>query len=674
MGPANAATECNNASCPYAFEEDVTTINDFVIKQGYDSILGALVRGDVGFSWTPPAGAPPSLDQVNGTWAIINGTSFGMPTLTDPNIKSRTAAGIDVATGKSVTRMQRTCRTGSPSNNRCASFADVVVKVTTADGSVYDADMVVSAVPLGVLKAGSITFDPPLPPEKISAVGQAGFGNLHKIVLYYDSPGCSGDCKPPFWTPDTDYVQFHGLARPGGDGLENLLRGYFNYWVDMTAVVSTAGDIRPVLVGFATGDSVVLAELLSDSFILNHANETLTDIFGSYSAPKRVQRHNWGADVNIKGSRSYWAKDNTHRTWHDVQRPVEDWLFFTGEHSPGCVDLPGWTDANGASCEDYFTKGYCHPGQFFGPGVVDALPGAKTACCACGGGNRRFDTKASGTVHGALMAGRETAREVLLARDRVVLPRHYDCSDDTGPILKAYPNAMWVDTGLPDENRSCEYYRMYPYKCNAPIKVILDPSEADALPVEQIGVVRAMCKNACGTCPSSACDSFPCHNGGICHDAPTCTGNAACDAVTALSDSTACTSAGCLYSSGYTCDCGSSGYTGHDCDEDYNECYYGPCDNGDCFESNTPASQNDVNVDPRTQDVDRGTYVCDCYPGYLLDGSTFTLPNGYTGESCVTCESWINPNCSEYVVPIASAVIFLLIGYIAYRGTNGKTA
>ena len=186
--------------------------------------------------------------------------------------------------------------------------------------------------------------------------------------------------------------------------------------------------------------------------------------------------------------------------------------------------------------------------------------------------------------------------------------------------------------------------------------------------------MRSKCPNACGNCPSSACDSFPCKNGGICQDAPTCTGGSECDSITALSDDAACTAAGCVYAPGYTCDCGSSGYTGQDCDEDYMECHYGPCENGDCFESNTPPPPPGPDVVARTLKVPKGTYVCECYPGYLLDGSTFTLPNGYTGETCATCESWTNPNCSEYVVPIVSAAIFLFIGYIAYRGTNGKTA
>jgi Flavin containing amine oxidoreductase len=36
-------------------------------------------------------------------------------------------------------------------------------------------------VPLGVLKAGSIRFQPPLPPRKQDAIARMGFGILNKV-------------------------------------------------------------------------------------------------------------------------------------------------------------------------------------------------------------------------------------------------------------------------------------------------------------------------------------------------------------------------------------------------------------------------------------------------------------------------------------------------------------
>ena len=48
------------------------------------------------------------------------------------------------------------------------------VKVTTKDGSTYQAESVIVAVPLGILKAHTIQFDPPLSEIKEKAIQKAG--------------------------------------------------------------------------------------------------------------------------------------------------------------------------------------------------------------------------------------------------------------------------------------------------------------------------------------------------------------------------------------------------------------------------------------------------------------------------------------------------------------------
>ena len=50
----------------------------------------------------------------------------------------------------------------------------------------YRAEAVLVTVPLGVLKENVITFDPPLPEEKQSAIERLGFGNLNKVEIAID--------------------------------------------------------------------------------------------------------------------------------------------------------------------------------------------------------------------------------------------------------------------------------------------------------------------------------------------------------------------------------------------------------------------------------------------------------------------------------------------------------
>ena len=50
----------------------------------------------------------------------------------------------------------------------------------------FEADAVVVTLPLGVLKADAVTFDPPLPERKRQAIARLGMGSLTKVILSFD--------------------------------------------------------------------------------------------------------------------------------------------------------------------------------------------------------------------------------------------------------------------------------------------------------------------------------------------------------------------------------------------------------------------------------------------------------------------------------------------------------
>lgn len=56
-------------------------------------------------------------------------------------------------------------------------------EVVTASGEVLRCDAVIVTVPLGVLKAGAIRFEPELPAWKQEAVRRLGFGDLNKVRM-----------------------------------------------------------------------------------------------------------------------------------------------------------------------------------------------------------------------------------------------------------------------------------------------------------------------------------------------------------------------------------------------------------------------------------------------------------------------------------------------------------
>ncbi|MGK2933117.1 MAG: FAD-dependent oxidoreductase [Solirubrobacterales bacterium] len=80
------------------------------------------------------------------------------------------------------------------------------VRVETDDGEELTADLVVVSVPIGVLKAGSIGFDPPLPAVNQRAIDGLGAGVLDKLWLAFDEV---------FWEPDAEIFQWIDPDRPG---------------------------------------------------------------------------------------------------------------------------------------------------------------------------------------------------------------------------------------------------------------------------------------------------------------------------------------------------------------------------------------------------------------------------------------------------------------------------
>ena len=83
------------------------------------------------------------------------------------------ARGLDVRLGAAVAEVRH---------------GDDGVVVVTAAGEELRGDAVIVTVPLGVLKAGGVTFDPALPDWKADAVSRLGFGDLNKV----SSPSTEG--------------------------------------------------------------------------------------------------------------------------------------------------------------------------------------------------------------------------------------------------------------------------------------------------------------------------------------------------------------------------------------------------------------------------------------------------------------------------------------------------
>lgn len=135
--------------------------------------------------------------------------------------------------------------------------------VTVEDGRNFVADAAIVTVPLGILKANLIQFEPKLPEWKVSAIADIGVGNENKIALRFDRV---------FW-PN---VELLGVVAP-----TSYSCGYFLNLHKATG--------HPVLVYMAAGRFAYDLEKLSDDSAANFVMMQLKKMFPDATEPVNFQ-------------------------------------------------------------------------------------------------------------------------------------------------------------------------------------------------------------------------------------------------------------------------------------------------------------------------------------------------------------------------------------------------
>lgn len=193
------------------------------------------------------------------------------------------------------------------------------VTVETDHGT-FAGDYALVTVPLGVLKAEAIRFDPPLPQRKRDAIQRLGMGNLTKVILRFDSP---------FWPLD-QYVFGYG-CRPVDDHPSVII----NFWK------SNGIPALGMLVGGRKGYEI---EAWSELEVRAWAMNILGDVFGDVPEPAEIVRTNWGHDPYARGSYSYIAYGATPADIDALAEPLDDAVLFAGE----ATYRHHWAAAHGA--------------------------------------------------------------------------------------------------------------------------------------------------------------------------------------------------------------------------------------------------------------------------------------------------------------------------------------
>lgn len=196
--------------------------------------------------------------------------------------------------------------------------------IESEDGTIIDADSVVCTVPLGVLKQGSVAFNPPLPPRKVDAIQRLGFGILNKVVLVYNE--AFWDTERHIFGVLRDAPNRHSIAQED----YGANRGRFFQWFNVS---NTTG--LPCLIALMAGDAGFETEHTSNDSLVAEATEILRNVFGpDVPFPVEAVVTRWGSDRFARGSYSS-AAPGMHPDDYDAMAQCQGNLFFAGEHTIG---------------------------------------------------------------------------------------------------------------------------------------------------------------------------------------------------------------------------------------------------------------------------------------------------------------------------------------------------
>lgn len=188
------------------------------------------------------------------------------------------------------------------------THADTGVTVV-AGGATYTADYCVVTIPLGVLRANSVTFSPALTSEKQAAMNRLGVGQINKVFMLFDNA---------FWPTETQYFGWH-----------SPIRGRYSYFLSYR----TFSGFN-CLVTFGFGQQGAAIEAMSEAQIIADVTPALRTVFGeSAVAPRRAIRTGWNNDPYARGAYSFAGINSTAADHETLAAPQGSRLLFAGEHT-----------------------------------------------------------------------------------------------------------------------------------------------------------------------------------------------------------------------------------------------------------------------------------------------------------------------------------------------------
>ncbi|KAJ8567890.1 hypothetical protein K7X08_020612 [Anisodus acutangulus] len=191
-------------------------------------------------------------------------------------------------------------------------YGDEGVEVIAGD-QLFQADMVLCTVPLGVLKRRSIRFEPELPAKKLEAIDRLGFGLLNKVAMVFPHV---------FWGEDLDTF--------GCLNHYSHRRGEFFLFYSYHTVSG-----GPVLIALVAGDAAQLFECTDPYTLIHRVMSILKGIYEpkGITVPDPIQSicTRWGSDPFSFGSYSHVRVQSSGSDYDILAENLGGRLFFAGE-------------------------------------------------------------------------------------------------------------------------------------------------------------------------------------------------------------------------------------------------------------------------------------------------------------------------------------------------------
>lgn len=176
-------------------------------------------------------------------------------------------------------------------------------------GGTLSADYLICTLPLGVLKAGTVEFDPPLPSGHRDRIEGLGFGSVTKLALKFEQP---------FWDTQTQYF-----------GIVTEPKGRWNYWLNYRTF-----SRENVLLGLSVGAYAPVADAMDDAAMRADGLEVLRGVWGeAVPEPTQMLATRWSQDPFALGAYAYPRPGGRPSQFDDLGEMIAGRLVLAGEHT-----------------------------------------------------------------------------------------------------------------------------------------------------------------------------------------------------------------------------------------------------------------------------------------------------------------------------------------------------